>query len=151
MRLWQRFSVTCCARKRTRVQICGNPVLNILRAGPDRETDLTGALLSAPRRSVWWMDSNQQQTDLPQETSPHHVYGNQHFSRDTLIASQGEGEGAKTIGFSLIFCKENQQTVNHSLTTIWYIQACCQMAFRTMQQHRAWLTQRQVPKFLFWE
>lgn len=39
------------------------------------------------------MEPNQQQTDLPQETSPHHVYGNQHFSRDTLIASEGGAAG----------------------------------------------------------
>lgn len=61
------------------------------------------------------MASNQQQTDLPQETSPHHVYGNQHFSRDLLIAAQGAGGGEgsrQTIGFSLIFCRENSDVVS---------------------------------------
>lgn len=80
---------------RGRAWTCCNLVLNIWKAGLDWETDLTSALLSAPRRSGWWMASNQQQTDLPQETSPHHVYGNQHFSRDPLIATEGEGEGAE--------------------------------------------------------
>ena len=43
---------------------------------------------------------------------PHHVYGNQHFSRDLLIATEGEGGGGlKTIGLPLVFCKENQQIV----------------------------------------
>lgn len=41
------------------------------------------------------MWSNQQRTDLPQETSPHHVYGNKYSSRDPLIATEGEGEGGE--------------------------------------------------------
>lgn len=49
------------------------------------------------------MGSNQQQTDLPQETSPNHVPGNQHFSRDPLIALEGGGDSQKTIGFSFEF------------------------------------------------
>lgn len=49
------------------------------------------------------MGSNQQQTDLPQETSPNHVPGNQHFSRDLLIAVEGGEDSQKTIGFSWIF------------------------------------------------
>lgn len=49
------------------------------------------------------MGRNQQQTDLPQETSPNHVPGSQHFSRDPLIASEGGEDSQKTIGFSWIF------------------------------------------------
>ena len=75
------------------------------------------------------MGSNQQQTDLPQETSPHHVYGNQHFSRDLLIATEGEVEEGKKkkIGFALIFCQENQQTVHFSYPE-YNLLADCQMA-----------------------
>lgn len=40
------------------------------------------------------MGSNQQQTDLPQETSPNHVPGKQPFSRELLIALEG-GEAAR--------------------------------------------------------
>lgn len=59
------------------------------------------------------MEPNQQQTDLPQETSPHHVYGNQHFSRDTLIASEGGAPGEPKQLDSLLFStKENQQSVD---------------------------------------
>lgn len=81
------------------------------------------------------MESNQQQTDLPQETSPHHVYGNQHFSRDTLIASEGGGggvlgEGAKTIGFSPVRRKEKSADRRlHSLTAVCFLRARCQTAF----------------------
>ncbi len=58
------------------------------------------------------MGSNQQQTDLPQETSPRHVYGNQHFSRDLLIATEGEGKGGeKQLDSPSFFCKENPQTL----------------------------------------
>lgn len=70
---------------------CCNLVLCISEAGLDWGTYLTSAILSSPRRSGWWMGCNQQQTDLPQETSPHRVYGNQHFSRDPLIATEGGG------------------------------------------------------------
>lgn len=80
--------------------------------------DLTSALLSAPRRSGWWMGSNQQQTDLPQETSPHHVYGNQHFSRDPLIATEGEGEGGGKQLDSLSFSAKKISTVYFSPTRI---------------------------------
>lgn len=74
------------------------------------------------------MGSNQQQTDLPQETSPNHVPGNQHFSRDLLIALEGGEDSQKTIEFSvgcvltLVFsltakyCHTQQQTALINLT-----------------------------------
>lgn len=74
------------------------------------------------------MASNQQQTDLPQETSPHHVYGNQHFSRDLLIASEGEGEELKNNWILPDF----QPTVH---CPDYDVQAQCQNVHHTMLQH----------------
>lgn len=144
------FIWPCCPWWRGRAWTCCNRVSHKWKAGLDWETDLTSALLSAPRRSGWWMGSNQQQTDLPQETSPHHVYGNQHFSRDPLIATEEE-EGwrdRKTIGFSLIFCKENQDRLLFTDQNMIYRPAAKWHPW-TIQQHRAWLTWKQFPKTYF--
>ncbi|KAK2902358.1 hypothetical protein Q8A73_012104 [Channa argus] len=73
------------------------------------------------------MESNQQQTDLPQETSPHHVYGNQPFSRDRLIVTQGEGEGGKNNWILLIFLEESQQIVYSSPTRIICLIRCYEL------------------------
>lgn len=100
---------------------CG-PAADLVLCVWDLETCLTvpSSFVSSPRRSSWWMGSNQQQTDLPQETSPHHVYGNQHFSRDPLIAAPGgrAGESKKTIRFSFVYCKSKSAD---RLNTIWFI------------------------------
>lgn len=74
------------------------------------------------------MDSNQQQTDLPQETSPHHVYGNQHFSRDPLIATEGEGEGAEKQLDSPSFSAEKISRLSAVHLAEYDLQACCQTA-----------------------
>lgn len=79
------------------------------------------------------MEPNQQQTDLPQEASPHHVYGNQHFSRDTLIASEGGAPGgAKTIGFSPVQHDENERSGNSIHWPQYVLRARCQIAFVAM-------------------
>lgn len=141
----RRFIRPHCAGWGARAWTCCNLVSNILEAGLDWETDLTSALLSAPRRSGWWMSSNQQQTDLPQETSPHHVYGNQHFSRDPLIASEGEGEGGEKQLDSPSFSVKKISRLSTVHWPEYDLQACCQMTSWTMQRHTAWLTWKQLP------
>lgn len=69
------------------------------------------------------MGSNQQQTDLPQETSPNHVPGNQHFSRDPLIALEGGGTAKKQLDSRL-----------NSQSTIWFTGSLPKAATHTQQQ-----------------
>lgn len=116
-----------CPGWRIRVWAFCDP-LSTKEVGLDCKTNLSSALLFAPRRSDWWMGSNQQQTDLPQETSPHHVYGNQHFSRDLLIVTEGEGEGDKKQLDSPSFSTKKISRLSTFHWPQYDLEACCQMA-----------------------
>lgn len=73
------------------------------------EPTVTDAPISRRRRSGWWMGPNQQQTEQLQETSPHHVYGNQPFSRDLLIAPEGWGGRKKQLDSPFFFTKKSSR------------------------------------------
>ncbi|MED6232581.1 hypothetical protein ATANTOWER_032729 [Ataeniobius toweri] len=96
------------------------------------------------------MDSNQQQTDQLQETSPRHVYGNQLFSRDWLIAAKGEGgRRQKTIEFSLFSAKKISR-LSAPYQTEYDLMTCCQTARRNITDVEILIAFETTPQDLFW-
>lgn len=145
------FIRLCCLGWKGRAWTCCNLMSGIWRAGLELETDLTSALLSAPRRSGWLMGSNQRQTDLPQETSPHHVYGNQHFSRGPLIAAEGEGEGGEKQLDSPSFSAEKISRLSTVQWPEYDLQACCQKASLNNTATQSLINLGTIAKNVFWE
>lgn len=97
------------------------------------------------------MASNQQQTDLPQETSPQHVYGNQHFSRDLLIVSEGGEEGAEKQLDSPSFSSRKISRLSNANWPEYDLLVCCQISPENNTAALSLINLETIANNLFWE